>query len=167
MLIPILFVMGALFCFGYMVGDKTGYLRCVNDADILHSDTNDIISIYLPGDIMHIYFARNEVYFEQGGDPLEFNNREAMYDYIEEATAFSSSIHGYKNDLDWLIQQGYIFANTVHNDDEQYTDLIYRGPNWTVDTSQDTSYIISTFNNVEKLYNPKTKTIHFESYSID
>lgn len=160
-------ILSGLFMIGYLVGVNVSYTKCVNDADVLHSDTNDIISIYLPGDIMHIYFARNEVYFEQGGDPLEFNNREAMYDYIEEATAFSSSIHGYKNDLDWLIQQGYIFANTVHNDDEQYTDLIYRGPNWTVDTSQDTSYIISTFNNVEKLYNPKTKTIHFESYSID
>lgn len=155
------------FSIGYNNGYQAGEVSCVNSADILHSDTNDIMSLYIPGDIAHIYFAYNEVYFEQGGDPLQFNSREEMYDYIGELTAYNSSIHGYKESLDWLVAQGYIYARTIYNDDEKYTELIYDGPNWTVNAEQDTSYIISTFNNVEKIYNPKTKSIEYDSYTVD
>ena len=151
----------------YNIGSKHGEIKCVNTVDVLHADTNDIMSIYIPGDIAHIYFAYNEVYFENGSDPLEFTTREAMYDYIAEITAHSSCIIGYQNDLDYNIRNGYIYARTVYNDDEQYTDLIYDGPNWTVDASRDTTYLISTFNKIDKVYDTNTKFKWYESYTID
>lgn len=157
----------SLLLLSYYIGYNKGLKKCVNEADILHSDTNDIMSLYIPNDIMSIYFAYNEIYLEQGGDPIEFPSRENMYTYIEETTAYASCIHGYKENLDWLISQGYVYAKTVYNEDEQYTELFYNGPNWTVDTTIDTSYTISIFNNVEKIYEPKTKTVYYESYTVD
>jgi hypothetical protein len=151
----------------YKMGNKFGNISCVNSADVLHSDTNDILSIYIPGDIAHVYFAYNEVYFENGGDPLEFTTREAMYSYIEEMTAYASSTVGYQGDLDYNIRNGYIYARTVYNEDEQYTDLVYDGPNWTVNAECDTTYVISAFNHVEKLYDANNKTIWYEHYTVD
>ena len=151
----------------YNIGNKHGEIKCVNAADILHSDSTDIMSIHIPGDIAHIYFAYNEVYFENGGDPLEFRSREDMYDYIEDMTAYTSCIIGYQNDLDYNIRNGYIYARTVYNDNEQYTDLIYDGPNWTVDANRDTTYLISTFNKIDKVYDKNTKFKWYESYTID
>ena len=163
-------VIGLLTSFiSYNIGNKHGQVECVNTADVLHADTNDILSIYIPNElgIAHIYFAYNEIYFENGGDPLEFSSREAMYEYISEMSAVSASTIGYQHDLDYNIRNGYIFARTVYNVDEQYTDLIYNGPNWTVDATKDTTYLISTFNHVEKIYNPKTKSMEYEHYTVD
>lgn len=134
---------------------------------LLLTNNNIIQYSYLPNDIMRVDYRNMDVYFENGGDPLEFSNITDLTEYVAETTAYASCIHGYKDNLDWLIRQGYIYAKTVHNDDEQYTDLIYNGPNWTVNAEQDTSYIISTFNNVEKLWSPKTNTVYYESYTID
>lgn len=151
----------------YNVGHEQGKISCVNSADILHSDTNDIMSVYISGDIAHIYFAYNAIYFENGGDPLEFETKDAMYDYVSEITAYNSCTIGYKDDLDYNIRNGYIYARTVYNEDEQYTDLIFDGPNWTVDADRDTSYLISTFNKVDKVYDTNTKFRWYESYAID
>ena len=153
----------------YNIGNKHGIKECVNTADVLHADTNDILSIYISDDlgIAHIYFAYNKIYFENGGDPLEFSSRESMYEYIEEMTAYSSSIIGYQHDLDFNIRNGYVYARTVYNEDEQYTELFYNGPNWTIDAQQDPTYTISIFNNVEKIYDPKLKTVYYESYTVD
>lgn len=139
----------------------------------VHFILNDKIIVqhtYLPSDIMRVDYKNLDVYFEQGGDPLEFSNINELTEYVENTTAYATCIHGYKDNLDWLIRQGYIYAITVHNDNEQYTELVYKGPNWTYDTqdpTRDTSYIISTFNNVEKLYDPRTNTQWYESYTID
>ena len=157
-------------CFiSYNIGLKHGTVSCVNTADVLHSDTNDIMSIYISDElgIAHIYFAYNAIMFENGGDPLEFSSKELMYDYVSEMTAYSSCIHGYKDNLDYLIRNGYVYARTAFNDDEQYTELYYNGPNWSVDARRVTTYIISTFNHVEKIYNPVTKSIEYDSYTID
>ena len=151
----------------YNIGNKHGKVNCVNTADVLHSDTNDILSVYVPGDIAHIYFAYNEIYFENGGDPLEFRSRENMYNYIEDMTAYTSSVIGYQHDLDFNIRNGYIYARTVYNEDEQYTNLVYDGPNWTINSQKDTTYVISTFNHVEKLYNPITKSTEYDHYTVD
>ena len=124
-------------------------------------------SIYMSGDIAHVDYKNLTVYFENGGDPLEFSNITEIKEYIEKITAYASSIHGYKENLDWLVSQGYIYATTHHNENKQYTELIYNGPNWTVDAAQDTTYIISTFNHVEKIFDPKTKSIEYDHYSID
>lgn len=88
-----------------------------------------------------------------------------MYDYISEMTAYNSCIHGYKENLNWLVSKKYIYAKTVHNIDEQYTELIYHGPNWTIDAQKDTSYIIATFNYVEKLTD--NKSTWYKSYTVD
>lgn len=151
----------------YNIGSKHGEIKCVNTVDVLHADTNDIMSVYISGDIAHIYFAYNEIYFENGGDPLEFETKDAMYDYVSEMTAYNSCTIGYKDDLDYNIRNGYIYARTVYNEDEQYTDLIFDGPNWTVDADRDTSYLISTFNKVDKVYDTNTKFRWYESYAID
>ena len=163
----LLFVIIATNVISCNKGYQQGKVDCVNTADVLHSDTNDILSVYVPGDIAHIYFAYNEIYFENGGDPLEFSSREDMYNYIEDMTAYTSSVIGYKDDLDYNIRNGYIYARTVYNDDEQYTDLVYDGPNWTINGQEDTTYVISTFNNVEKIYNPETKYTGFDHYCVD
>jgi len=153
----------------YKIGSIFDNTPCVNSADILNADTNDILSFYIPNElgIAHVYFAYNEIYFENGGDPLEFTTRDAMYDYIENMTAYNSSTIGYQGDLDYNIRNGYIYARTVYNDNEQYTDLVYNGPNWAINAECDTTYLISTFNNVEKIYNPSTKSIEYDHYSID
>lgn len=131
-------------------------------------DTNNVLSVYISGElgIAHIHFSNNSIYFENGGDPIEFSSREDMYDYISEMTAYSSTIMGYQYDLNHSIHKGYIFCRTVYNEDEQYTDIVYQGPNWTVDATKDTTYIISTFNNVEKLYDAKNKTTWYEHYTV-
>lgn len=129
-------------------------------------DTNGLIQYsYLPSDIMRVDYSNMDIYFENGGDPLEFSNITDLKEYVEETTAYTSSIHGYKENFDWLVSQGYVYAKTVHNPDEQYTELIYNGPNWTVNAQVDTNYIITTFNHVEKLTD--NKTTWYESYTVD
>lgn len=122
---------------------------------------------YLPNDIMRVDYKNMDVYFEQGGDPLEFSSLTGLQKYVEETTAYASSIHGYKENLDWLVSQGYIYTTMHYNEDEQYTEMIYDGPNWTVDATKDTSYVITTFNHVEPLYDPSTTEVWYESYTVD
>lgn len=122
-------------------------------------------SIYTAHDIIHVNGL--EITFEIYDTLLTFDNMSERNEWIEEATAYASSTHGYKENLDWLVSQGYIYATTHHNEDEQYTELIYNGPNWTVDATRDTNYIITTFNHVEKLYDPSTKQVWYESYTVD
>jgi hypothetical protein len=122
-------------------------------------------SRYISGDIAHIDSLT--VTFEVSSDSLIFCSRDDLNQYLEDQSAYATSIQGYAGDLDYLIRNGYVFARTVFNEDEQYTDLIYKGPNWTVDATRDTSFIISTFNTVEELYNPITKAVEFDSYTID
>ena len=150
-------------------GYNQGIMYCINTVDTLPYDTNNVLTIYISDDlgIAYIYFEINKIYFENGDDPLEFKSREDMYNYISEMTAYSSSIIGYQHDIDFNIRNGYIYTHTVYNEDKQYTELIYSGPNWTIDAQQDTTYLISTFNNVEKLYDPNTKTTWYESYTVD
>lgn len=134
----------------------------------LLSNKNNIVQYsYLPNDIMRVDYKNMDVYFEQGGDPLEFNNIVTLTEYVEETTAYASSIHGYKENLDWLVSQGYIYTTMHYNEDEQYTEMIYDGPNWTVDATKDTSYVITTFNHVEPLYDSRTKDVWYESYTVD
>ena len=85
----------------------------------------------------------------------------------EDQSVYDTCIHGYKDDLDFLVRNGYVWVRTVYNADEQYSELVYDSPNWMVDDNKDTSYIITTFNTVEKIYNPTTKSFEFDSYSID
>jgi hypothetical protein len=122
-------------------------------------------SQYISGDIAHIKGLT--VFFENREDSLIFDEQEALDEWLEHESAYATCIHGYKDDLDFLVRNGFVWTKTVYNGDEQYTELIYDGPNWTVDATQDTSYVIATFNTVEKVYNPTTKSFEFDSYSID
>ena len=151
----------------FNMGLKKGNTNCVNSADVLHTDTMPL-SIYLStNDIAHVYFADKKIYFENGGEPIQFKTNTELYSYIEDMTAYTSSIIGYKQDFDLNVHNGYIFAKTIYNDDEQYTELHYNGPNWTISAEQDTSYLITTFNHVEKIYNPKTRTFEYDHYTVD
>lgn len=137
-----------------------------------NSTNNDCIkvkqSIYLKSDIMHVDYNNLTVYYEtNGGDPLEFTNIILLNEYVEEITAQEANISSYKDDLDYNIRNGYIYANTVYNADEQYTELIYEGPNWVNDPGNDTTYLLSTFNNVEKLYVPSNCTYEYQHYTVD
>jgi hypothetical protein len=125
------------------------------------------LSIYLSTDIAHVYFSDRKIYFENGGEPIHFKTNSELYAYIEDMTAYTSSIIGYKQDFDYNVLNGYIFAKTVCNSKEQYTEMHYSGPNWTVNAQKDTSYLITTFNHVEKIFNPKNKTFEYDHYTVD
>jgi hypothetical protein len=121
---------------------------------IISCSTNKIIQpINISGDIMYVDYQLNQIYFEQGGDPLQFKNNKEMIEYVDEVTAKSSSVLGYQSDLDWLIRQGYISIevyptlNTMCNKiaDNGELLLIYNGPNWTIDAKRDTTYQIGYF----------------------
>lgn len=122
-------------------------------------------SQHISGDIAHIKGLT--VFFENSHDSLVFDEQEALDEWLEYESAYATCIHGYKDDLDFLVRNGYVWVRTVYNADEQYSELVYDGPNWTVDATQDTSYVITVFNTVEKLYNPTTKSFEFDSYTID
>lgn len=120
--------------------------------------------MYITGNIAHIDGL--SVTFENNDDSLVFNNKTDLYEWVEKQSAYDTCIHGYKDDFNWMVQEGYVYAITVYNDDEKYTELIYDGPNWTVNALQDTSYVITVFNTVEKLYNQSTKSFEFDSYTV-
>ena len=152
-------LLGALMCLNLF----WGYVGHINprSATALGKPKSYPIS----GDIAHIKGLI--VTFENSPDSLIFDEQEALDEWIEDELYYATCIHGYKDDLDFLVRQGYVYAVTVYNGDEQYTELIYNGPNWTVDATQDTSYVITVFNTVEKLYNPITKSFEYDSYTID
>ena len=131
-----------------------------NDKTITSKD----FSVYTSEDIIHI--VNDSIYFESSDTLFTFTTDEEQYEFLENLTAHSSTIHGYQYDLDYIIRNGYLFARTIYNDDEQYTDLVYNGPTW-ADNTKDTTYVVSTFNNVEKLYDVNNKTIWYEHYTVD
>lgn len=124
-------------------------------------------SMYTTDDILHINYEELIVTFEMQADTFSFKSEKELHKYLESVSANFSHIHGYADDLDYQIKKGHVFAQTVHNEDEQYTELLYQGPHWGTDATKDTAYVISTFNHVEKLYDPVTKSILYESYCID
>ena len=126
--------------------------------------TSKDFSVYTSEDIIHV--VNNSIFFESSDTSFTFTTDEEQYEFLENLTAHSSTIHGYQYDLDYIIRNGYIFARTVYNDDEQYTDLVYNGPSW-IDNTKDTTYVVSTFNIVEQIYNPITKSIEYDHYTVD
>lgn len=120
---------------------------------------DDSFSIYMPTDIIHVDDNALTISFESNSQVVKYNSEDELYETLETITGNMSSIEEYYHDLDYQIRNGYVYARTVYNDDEQYTDLIL--------VQKDTNILISTFNIVEKIYNPKTKSIEYDSYSID
>lgn len=76
------------------------------------------------------------------------------------------NILSYQHDLDKQISNGYVYTVTMYNEDKQYTELLYSGPSIS-NPEVDTTFVISVFNNVEMLFNPKTGNYSFESYTVD
>lgn len=151
-------LLGALMCLNL----GWGYINSTATKDVPKTKHQ-----YMIGNIAHINGLT--ISFENGGplDTLMFPNEDALEQWREDQSVYDTCIHGYKDDLDFLVRQGYVWVRTVYNADEQYSELVYDGPNWMVDGNKDTSYIITTFNTVEKIYNPTTKSFEFDSYSID
>jgi len=125
-----------------------------------------IYSIYIPSDIIHINDCTLVVSFEVADTSYTFDSKAELNNYIEVVTAHASSVFGYQQDLQYQINSGYIISRSVINEDESYTEMIYTGPNWTVDATKDTSFILATFDSLEKIYDPKTKSILYESYNM-
>ena len=149
------------FLIGYTLTDiTTDIYRSYNKPTITSKD----FSVYTSEDIIHV--VNDSTLFESSDTSFTFVSDEEQYEFLENLTAYSSTIHGYQYDLDYIIRNGYLFARTIYNDDEQYTDLIYKGPSW-IDNTKDTTYTVSTFNIVEKIYNPKTKSIEYDHYTVD
>lgn len=141
------------------------YMFGVTDFNSPTDVTKKDFSVYTPEDIIHVVDDR--IFFESSDTMFYFDSDMEQYIFLENLTVHSSNIIGYTADLDNMIRDGYVYCKTVNNEDEQYTDIIYKGPIWTGDMKKDTSYIISTFNHVEKLYDPITRVEWLESYTID
>ena len=154
-----------IYLFGLGTGVNTTIFKPIGVSQLLSGKNQ--FDQYLCNDIAHIDLDKLQISFEVDTVIYKYDNKQEIYDFIEKSSAYNSCTIGYKDDLDYNIRNGYIYARTVYNEDKQYTELIYSGPNWTIDAQQDTTYLISTFNNVEKLYDPNTKTTWYESYTVD
>lgn len=106
-------------------------------------------------DLIHVNLTRGYVSFENPGkeDHMFFDSEKNMFDWIEQVTTEGTIPSGYKDDLQYHINQGYITA-AVHadiNDKGELVspvgkiELIYDGPNWTIDSDKDTTYTVCKF----------------------
>lgn len=141
------------------VGTILAISLITNIAIMLSPKVNDSFSIYMPTDIIHVDDNALTISFESNSQVIKYNSEDELYETLETITSNMSSIEEYYHDLDYQIRNGYVYARTVYNDDEQYTDLIL--------VQKDTNILISTFNIVEKIYNPKTKSISYDHYTVD
>jgi hypothetical protein len=121
------------------------------------SITKKDFSVYTTEDIIHV--VDETIFFESSDTMFFFKSDLEQYTFLEKLTAKASTVEGYAGDLDYNIRNGYIYARTVYNEDEQYTDLVY--------VQDSINILISTFNNVEKIYNPVTKSTEYDHYSVD
>ena len=133
-------------------------------------------------DLIHVNLSKGYVTFENPGkqDHMFFDSEEDMFEWIEQVTSEGTIPSGYKDDLQYYINQGYITA-AVHADIDPNgrvtspvgkIELIYDGPNWTIDSEQDTTYtvckfpIIDTYNVSYDEFKDKTYPM-FLGYGID
>jgi hypothetical protein len=123
-------------------------------------------SLHFGNDIYHIDYNTCSYNTESGYEGF-FKNIDEMTDYFEDLSAYHSIPLGYKDDMQYQINQGYLTVKTIYNDDEKYVELNYKGPNWYYNAQRDTAYNLCIFNYVEKLYNPVTKSWLYEGYTID
>lgn len=122
------------------------------------------LEVYSFNDIAYCDFSKKKIQFEDSDKELSFDSHNEMFDYIGEYTLKNSMITSYKEDIEWLVNNGYITAHIVTPDEgkEWTVGLHYLGPNWTVNAQQDTAFSIATFY-LSKLYKKEdsTKYIYF------
>ena len=110
-------------------------------------------------DLIHVNLSKGYVSFENPGkeDHMFFDSEKDMFDWIEQVTSEGTIPSGYKDDLQYNINNGYITA-AVHADIDQNgrvispvgkIELIYNGPNWTNGSEQDTTYKVCKFNTID------------------
>ncbi len=132
---------------------------------------SDMDSLYINTSGDGLYILGDTIFFESGSEePKVFCNKNEMKNFIDEYTAYYSTPLGYQHDLQWQIENGYVHIKLYVSDDptdEQGAELIYNGPNWTIDGTKDTTYSFGFFNTTEKLYDPASKAYIFESYWLD
>lgn len=124
----------------------------------VHEPKKDkIFSIYLNEDLIHINLSKLIVFYESSDKTITFDSEEQLFEWIEDKSAKQNIPSGYADDIQFYIDQGFITCNihpNINNKGEVISpvgkiDIWYSGPNWTEDSSRDTSYIISTFNSIE------------------
>lgn len=143
----------------------------VNKSLLKETDKNELKvpvnqSLHFGNDIYHIDYNTCS-YSTESGHKGFFKDIHSMTDYFEDLSAYHSIPLGYKDDMQYQINQGYITAKTVYNDDKSYIELNYKGPNWYYDAKIDTTYNLCIFSYVEKLYDPISKSWIYEGYTID
>ncbi len=154
-----------IYLFGLGTGVNTTIFKPIGVSQLLSGKNQ--FDQYLCNDIAHIDLDKLQISFEVDTVIYKYDNKQEIYDFIEKSSAYNSTVLGYQNDINYLIENGYISVNTVYNEDEKYSEMLYDGPNWTIDAGRDTSYLIATFNTVERVYDPKTKLNWLESYNTD
>lgn len=165
-----------LFLTIYIIGIGTGaYTKIFKSSgnDSLNNCNNQLIcgenqfDQYMCNDIAHIDLDKLQISFEMDTVVYKYDSIQDIYEFIEKSSAYNSTVLGYGSDITYLIENGYISINSIYNKHEKYSEMLYNGPNWTIDASRDTSYIIATFNTIEKIYDPKTKLDWLKSYNIN
>lgn len=117
-----------------------------------------ILEVYSSNhDLLHINVTNNQVAYEGNEDVESFDSFEHMRDWVSSITAKGTIPSGYSDDIQFYIDEGFITAN-IHPEINKKgevvnpigkVELYYSGPNWTNDSTQDTTYLMSTFNGVE------------------
>ena len=117
-----------------------------------------VLSVHtLNEDLVHVDVDKLTVAYENQDSVRKFKTWAELSEYVEDITAKGTIPSGYANDIQYHIDQGFLTAEVhpaIGKDGVVLSpvgkiELWYNGPNWTIDSAKDTTYVVSKFRMVD------------------
>lgn len=117
-----------------------------------------VVPVYTNVDIIYVDVDSLRIYYESSPDVESFSTFNDLCARIEKLTAISQSPAGYSQDIRYQASQGYITANIHPKLDHKgkvlsevgIVEIWYNGPGWAINPEKDTSFLLTSFNQVNK-----------------